>query len=121
MKTILFLMLLMGMAQADVYVVTNQSGNVYAISNQPDIIVPSTYTQTILKGQDISNLPITGSPQLYNFINGAFVLNATAVQAQQAQQTVEIAAKSVRQAHHDSAISKLKGLGLTDDEIEALR
>lgn len=107
MKIILFLLLMCGIAHADVYVVTNSSNNVYAISNQPDIVVPSGDTQTILKGQIISNLPISGSPQLYNFINGAFVLNASAVQAQQAQQAQDIAAQTATAQAKASAIAKL--------------
>lgn len=107
MKTILFLLLMCGLANADVYVVTNRSGNVYAISNQPDIVVPSGDSQTIIRGQIISNLPISGNPQLYNFINGSFILNSTAVQESQAQQEAEIAAQTAQDNAKASAIAKL--------------
>lgn len=104
---ILFLILMCGIANADVYVVTNSSTNVYAVSNQKDIVVPSGDTETVLKGQTISNLPITGNPQLYNFSNGAFALNATAVQVQQAAQEAAIATTTAEEKARASAIAKL--------------
>lgn len=124
----LFLLLLTGLAQADVYVVTNQSNGVYSLSEQNDCVVPSGYRTTILRGQTISNLPISGSPQLYNFSNGAFTLNATAVTAQQAAQTADIAAQTAAANARASAIAKLTDAiskvatqdVLTQQEMEAL-
>lgn len=117
-----------GIANADVYVVTNSSNNVYAISNQPDIVVPSGDTQTVLKGQTISNLPISGSPQLYNFSNGGFTLNSAAVQSQQAAQAAAIAAQTAQTQTATSALSKINDAisrvasqdVLTQQELQAL-
>ena len=104
---ILFLLLLSGIANADVYVTTNQQGNVYDISNVPDAVVPSGYTRTLLKGQLIQNLPIVTPYQQYNFSNGNFTLNTTAVQAQQAAQTAAIAQQTAQANAKASAIAKL--------------
>ena len=106
-KIILAIFLLGGIAQADVYVTTNQQGNVYDISNAPDAVVPSGYTRTLLKGQLIQNLPIVTPYQQYNFSNGNFTLNTTAVQAQQAAQTAAIAQQTATANAKASAIAKL--------------
>lgn len=106
-KVILALFLLGTIAQADVYVVTNQQGNVYSISPQNDAVIPSGYILTVMKGQNIQNLPITGNPQLYNFSNGGFTLNVTAVQASQASQQAVIAQQTAATNAKASAIAKL--------------
>lgn len=125
---ILFLLLMCGIANADVYIVTNSSHNVYAISSQNDIVVPSGDSLAVMRGQDISNLPISGSPQLYNFNNGAFSLNATAVTAQQQGQEAQIAAQAALEQARANAIAKLTDAiskvatqdVLTQQEMEAL-
>ena len=66
---ILFLLLMCGIAKADVYVVTDSSNKVIGLSEQNDEVVPSGGTKTKLNGT-ISNLPISGDPTLYNFSNG---------------------------------------------------
>jgi hypothetical protein len=104
---ILFLLLFCGVANADVYVTTNSSGNVYDISDQPDAVIPSGDTRTVLKGQLIQNLPIVTPYQQYNFSNGNFTLNTTAVQAQQAAQTAAIAQQTAAAQAKASAIAKL--------------
>ena len=104
---ILFLLLMTGLAQADIYVTTNQQNNVYDVSNAPDAVVPSGYTRTLLKGQLIQNLPIVTPYQQYNFSNGNFTLNTTAVQAQQAAQTAAIAQQTAQANAKASAIAKL--------------
>lgn len=124
----LIFLLLTGIASADVYVVTNPQNGVYSLSSENDAVVPSGYTVTILKGQTIPNLPITGSPQLYNFSNGAFTLNTIAVQAQQAAQTAAIAQQTAVTQAKASAIAKLTDAiskvatedVLTSQELEAL-
>jgi len=125
---IIFLLLLTGIAQADVYVITDSNGSVYDISNQPDAVVPKGYTLTVMKGQNIQNLPITNSPQLYNFSNGSFTLNKSKVQAQQAIQAESIAQDTAREQAKASALAKLAdAIGkvatqdlLTDQEINAV-
>ena len=104
---ILFLLLMTGLAQADVYVTTNKQGNVYDISNAPDAVVPSGYTRTLLKGKLIQNLPIVTPYQQYNFSNGNFTLNTAAVQAAQAAQQAAIAQQTATANAKASAIAKL--------------
>ena len=104
---ILFLLLMTGLAQADVYVTTNSSGNVYDVSNQADAVVPSGYTRTDVKNLTMATLPIVPPYQNYNYINGGFTLNTTAVQAQQAAQTAAIAQQTATANAKASAIAKL--------------
>lgn len=128
MYFLIFLLLFCGTANADVYVVTNKQNAVYSLSNQNDAVFPPGYTVTILKGQTIANLPITGDPTLYNFNNGAFTLNATAVQTQQASQAAAIAAQTAQNNAKASAIAKLTDAlskvatqdVLTEQELNAL-
>lgn len=120
--------LLFVVARADVYVVTNPQGLVYSLSDQNDAVIPSGYKLTVMKGQNISNLPITGNPQLYNFNNGAFTINTAAVTAQQNAQTQAIAAQQARDAAKASALEKLTDAitkvdvndVLTNSEMQAL-
>lgn len=128
MYFIIFLLFFCGIANADVYVTTNSSNNVYDISSVPDCIIPSGYTRTLLKGKLIQNLPITTPYQLYNFNNGNFTLNATAVQAQQAAQTAAIAAQTAQAQTATSALAKINDAiskvatqdTLTQNELMAL-
>ena len=132
MNTILFLLLMCSIfnvtANADVYVITASDNSVYSVSNQNDAIIPNGYTLTVLKGQTLSNLPISGNPQLYNFSKGAFTLNTTAVQNQQATQAAAIAAQTALVNAKASAIAKLTDAiskvstadVLTTQEMEAL-
>ncbi len=119
--------LISNIANADVYVLTNNN-SVVGLSEQNDMVVPNGYRVTILKNQTISNLPISGNPQLYNFSNGTFTLNATVVQAQQAaaaqtiaEQTATANAKASGIAKLTDAISKVATQDvLTQQELEAL-
>lgn len=120
MKIIIFLLLMCNIANADVYILTDSNNAVKGFSEQNDMVIPNGYKINILKGLTISNLPINGNPTLYNFSNGSFTLNTTAVQAQQAAQQADIASQTAKSQAKDSAISKLKALGLSDDEIKAI-
>lgn len=125
MKTIIFLLLLtglfQGLAKADVYVITDQTNGVYSISDAPDALVPKGYNMAIIKGKNIQDLPITGDSRLYNFSNGSFVINTAAVKSEQDAQKAVIAQETTQATVKASAVSKLKVLGLTDDEIASLR
>ena len=125
---ILFLLLMTGLAQADVYVTTNAQGNVYDVSNLPDAVVPNGYTRTVIKGQDISTLPILPPYQNYNFSNGNFTLNKSLIQAKQAAEQATVAQQTSQQELQASAIAKLTDAiskvatqdVLTDQETAAL-
>lgn len=127
----LILLLLFGISQvchADVYVVTNAQGNIYDVSNEPDCVIPVGDTRTIIKGQNISNLPISGNPQLYTFNKGGFTLNASAITKQQtaqqqaiAQETSDAQAKASAIAKLTDAISKVNPADvLTNQELNAI-
>lgn len=128
MKTILFLLLMCGIAHADVYVTTNQQGNVYDVSPLPDAVVPSGYTRVEIKNLTIATLPIVQPYQNYNYINGSFTLNATAVTAQQVAQAATIAAQTAQAATATSALAKINDAiskvatqdTLTQNELMAL-
>lgn len=123
-----FLICVAQIAHADVYVVINPAGNVYSISNQNDAVIPSGYKLTVMKGKNIQDLPISGAPQLYNFSNGAFTLNKSALSAQQAQQASAQATEDARTQAKLSAIQKLTDAitkvnpsdVLTNDELQAI-
>ncbi len=125
---ILFLLLLTGIANADVYVTTNPQGGVYDVSSQPDAVVPKGYTRVNLQGQSISNLQILPPYQNYNYINGAFILNTAVVQASNAAQVATANAQAQQQALQVSAITKLTDAiskvatqdVLTQNELNAL-
>ena len=99
-KIFLALILMTGCAYADVYVTTDKNGSVYDISNAPDAVVPAGYTRVDLAGQSISNLQIVPPYQNYNYINGAFVLNASKVNSDNAA----IAAQAATQAATQTAL-----------------
>lgn len=116
---ILFLLLMTGIAQAKVYVITAPDSSVYSVSEQDDAVIPKGYSKNIING-NISNLPISGEPSLYNFNKGAFTLNSGKVQARIIEQQKQIMLEADHQDKKGSAIVKLRGLGLTDDEIKAI-
>lgn len=116
---ILFLLLMTGIASADVYVLTDSTMAVKGLSEQNDIVVPSGYKITVIKG-NISNLPITGDSSMYNFIGGAFTLNTAKIQSKNKLEQDNILAEQTKENNKSSAITKLKTLGLTDDEIKAI-
>lgn len=107
------------LCKADVYVVTDQNNSVISLSEQNDAVVAKGNNISIVKG-NISNLPISGDATLYNFSNGAFILNKSKVQAKQAEQQTAIATQKSANDARTSGLAKIKALGLTDDEIKAL-
>ena len=102
----LILLLLTGIAQADVYVMTDQNNNVVALSSQNNAVVPPGDIVTDLPGT-VAQLPITGDPTMYTFSGNTFTINASKIQAQQAQQTAAIAQQTATANAKASAIAKL--------------
>lgn len=127
-RIFIFLALMTGVAHADVYVVTDKSNRIYSLSEENDAVIPKDYTLTILKGQKISNLPITGDSSLYNFIGGAFTINQPALQAKQTAEQNALAAATAATNAKASALAKLTDAitkvnpadVLTSQEIDAL-
>lgn len=125
-KTILFLLLMITAARADVYVMTNSDNSVIGLSEQNDMVVPNGNKVSKINGT-IANLPISGDPTLYNFSNGGFTLNSAKVSAQKAAQQEAIAKQQAIVEAKASAIEKIQAAleatsqdSLTTDEIKAL-
>lgn len=97
MKTILFLLLLCGIANADVYVLTDSSNNVLGLSEQNDMVAPSGDTINKIANVKISGLPITGDPKMYTFSNGTFTINSAKIAAQQAAVAAQVATQTAQQ------------------------
>lgn len=124
---ILFLLLMTGIASANVYVLTDSNNAVVGLSEQNDIVAPKGDTITEIKGK-IPDLPISGDPTLYNFNGNTFTLNTTKVQAQQASQQSAIASQTSQEQAKASAIAKLTDAiskvnpadVLTSDELKSL-
>lgn len=118
---ILFLILLSGIAQADVYVVTAPDKSVYSISEQNDAVIPSGYSSSVIKNKQIKDLTVTmGDEKLYDFNGSKFTLNTAKVNAKNKAEADAIAAENKKNTDKNSAITKLKTLGLNDDEINAI-
>lgn len=117
---LLILLLLTGIANADVYVLTDTNNNVIGLSDQNDMVIPKGDKVIILKNQIINNLPITGDPTMYTLNGNSFVLNTDKVKSKQAADAQAIADQTARDNAKASAIAKLKAVGLTDDEIKAI-
>lgn len=116
---VLFLLLMCGIARADVYVITAKDNSIYSISEADDAVIPIGYNKNIIKGT-ISNLPISGDVKLYNFSNGTFVLNPDKIKAKNIEEQSNINSENDEKNNKASAIAKLKKIGLNDDEIGAL-
>ena len=118
---ILFLILMCGQAVADVYVVTAPDKSVASLSALDDAVVPAGYEKTVLKNKSIADLPFSmGEEKMYDFNNGAFKLNAKKVQDKNKAENDAILDAEKYNNNKVSAINKLKGLGLTDDELKTI-
>ena len=118
---ILFLILFCGVANADVYVITAPDKSVYSISEQDDAVIPSGYNKNVLAKKSIKDLTFNmGEEKMYDFSGSKFTLNATRVIAKNKAESDAIANENKKNTDKTSAITKLKTLGLTDDEINAI-
>lgn len=124
---ILFLILMCGIAQADVYILTDSNNSVVGLSEQNDIVVPKGDSITVIKGT-ISNLPITGDPTMYNLNGNTFNLDKTKVQAQQDADKAVISKQIAKDNFKVSALGKIQDAltktnpsdQLTNEEINAI-
>lgn len=121
---ILLLLMISGFssaAHADVYVITAPDKSVYSISEQDDAVVPNGYKKSVLPGKKIQDLTVSmGEEKMYDFNGSKFTLNAAKVTEKNKAEEDAIKEKQKLDSDRLSAITKLKGLGLTDDEIKAL-
>lgn len=121
MFILLFLLLMCSIVKADVYVLTDSNKAVVGLSEQNDMPVPQGYEKSVIPNKKISDLPISmGEEKLYDFVGNKFKLNNKKVQDKNKAEADAVLAVQKMNNDHQSAINKLKGLGLTDAEIEAL-
>ena len=117
---LIFLMLFTTSAMADVYVVTAPDKSVYSLSEYNDAVVPKGYKVDIIKNAKIDTLGLVKSEKFYDFNGGKFTINNTKVQAEAKQIQDAEAQRIADEQARQSAIAKLKGLGLNDNEIDAI-
>lgn len=116
-RILFFLVLTVNIAQADVYVLTAPDKSVQGLSEQDDMVVPDSYTKSVIKNKNISDLPINlGEEKMYDFDGSKFKLNSIKVEEKNRIERQSILDNKKRSEDRVSAINKLKGLGLTDDE-----
>lgn len=121
MKTILFILLLICTpVMADVYVITDKTDAVYSISERNDAVIPSGYTETVIKNKMIGDLPIDGDVSLYKFKGNKFSLDGKKVADKTKRETDQALEVESRKVARQSAIEKLKAIGLSESEISAL-
>ena len=116
---LIILVLAVAIARADVYVVTAPDKSVYSISELPDAVVPPGYTVDIIKDKGISDLTI-GDVKLYKYNAKKFTLDSAKVAAKNKAENDAALAYEAELSTRQSAINKLKALGLTDAEVSAL-
>ena len=104
---------------ADVYVVTAPDKSVYSVSEQNDAVIPQGYSVKRINGS-IAQLGLVRDPSFYKFEGNRFNADVQKIKAVDdaiiASQRELEAQKALRQ----SAINKLKSIGLSEEEISSL-
>ena len=106
---------------ADVVVITKSDGAVYTVAEKDDTVVPSGHSKDIIINKTIEQLQLGNDVSLYNYNGKKFTLNSARVSAKNKAEQDEIAVIETKKKDKASAIEKLKALGLTESEIEALK
>ena len=115
---ILFLILMTGIVQADVYVITAPDKSVYSLSEADDAVLPDGYKKDIIENKTISDLTITpGEEKLYDFNGSKFTPNAKKIQDKNKAEEEAILRAEKAAEDKASVITKLKTLNFTDAEI----
>lgn len=109
---------LTGLSYADVWVV-HKDGVVYSLSEMNDAVVPSGYKVEILKG-GIEDLALSRPLDEYKFNGKKFTVDASKIKAKEDAQLALEQAKTLKVQKKQSAINKLKAVGLDESEISAL-
>lgn len=107
-------------ASADVFVVTAPDKSVYSLSESDDAVVPNGYTKQVITNKSIEMLALGDDTTIYNFNGKKFILDDAKVAKKNSQmQSAAIERENTKKVK-ESAIGKLKALGLSDEEITAL-
>lgn len=120
-KILIFLMLMTGICQADVYVLTSSDKSVVGLSEQDDMVVPEGYRKDIIRNKKISDITVSNNDMnMYDFSDGKFSLNQKKVADKKIAEEEAILEAQKKDADKKSALDKLLKLGLTDDELKSL-
>lgn len=124
MKKIVFFIViavfsLSGLSYADVWVV-HDKGKVHSLSEANDAVVPQGCSVDVIKGKMIPDLGLTRPVDEYKFDNKAFKPDTAVIKAKEDALVASEKAKADKERDRQSAVDKLKALGLTDAEIQAL-
>ena len=106
-------------AYADIYVITDKNGDIYTISEKNDTVVPEGYTIESLPGK-IEDFALTQQPDEYKFKNKKFSIDTKRVSDKRKKEAESQAEVESRKSARESGVEKLKAIGLTDSEINAL-
>lgn len=123
MKNLLFPLLITvfmysGLSYADVYIV-HKNGDIYSISEANDAVVPAGYTVKVLKGK-IDDLGMTRHQSEYKLSGSKLVPDTVKIKANEDRELARQEKVDKELNDKQSAITKLKALGLSESEISAI-
>lgn len=124
MRIIFFLVLMCGITQAalaDVYVIYNTSTKeVMSVQDDDSAVLETGFTKKIIEGKTIANFQFDSSVTDYKIVNDKFVLNVKKLSDRENAKADGEAKEIKRKSDRESAETKLKALGLTQAEVDAL-
>ena len=116
---LLILLLIPNLALADVYII-HKGTDVYCVTQKNDMEVPAGHEVTQLKNETIESLGLTRPVDEYKFQDKKLKVDTDKVKAKEDKQLETDKAVNERKADRKSGKAKLKAMGLTDNEIDAL-
>lgn len=117
MNIIIFLLLMTGIAQADIFVVYDpQTKEVDSLSNANDAVIPAGHEVKQIPGE-VEEYYASADAKDYKFNGSKLSLN---VKKMNDREVAFNQKKQAKAAVKDSATAKLKALNFTDDEINLL-
>ena len=120
-KLFLLIFLFTVPAYADVYVITSPTGEIHSLSERKDAVIPSGYSEDIIKNKTIADLALDQDVTDYKYNGKKFSIDTKKVADRRKKEADQQTADNDRKAANESAIMKLKTVaGLIDTEIAAL-
>jgi hypothetical protein len=110
--------MLSGLSRAEVYIM-HKGEKPIGFSEQNDMVLEPGAEITILKGT-LADLSLSRPLEDYKFTGKKFKVDSKVVKAKEDKQLELDQKKANKAAKKQSAIDKLKVLGLTDQEVDAL-
>jgi len=108
------------LSYADIYVIyNNETGEVYTISEKDDTVIPEGYSKEVLQG-GFSNYDFQYNPTYYKFKSKKFIVNTKKISDEEKIKQEMIEKENKKKQDKIKAKEKLKGLGLNEDEINAI-